>query len=108
MSIYADVYRRLLRGLLDKPTALPREASPPCGGAPVHTRNDQVVAGALILAAVNAWWYTSHRRGLPLFIDESGYPRTRSTTSTGWNTTECAGWSRVSRTTRSTRRSFRY
>lgn len=32
-----------------------------------------VLAGALLLAAFNAWWYTSHRRGLPLFIDESGY-----------------------------------
>lgn len=32
-----------------------------------------VVAGAFLLAAFNAWWYTSNRRGLPLFVDESGY-----------------------------------
>jgi 4-amino-4-deoxy-L-arabinose transferase-like glycosyltransferase len=32
-----------------------------------------VLAGILALAAFNAWWYWSHRRGFPLFVDESGY-----------------------------------
>jgi 4-amino-4-deoxy-L-arabinose transferase-like glycosyltransferase len=32
-----------------------------------------VLAGAFLLAAFTAWWYTSHRRGFPLHIDESGY-----------------------------------
>jgi 4-amino-4-deoxy-L-arabinose transferase-like glycosyltransferase len=32
-----------------------------------------VVAGAVALAALNAWWYWSRRSGFPLFVDESGY-----------------------------------
>jgi hypothetical protein len=32
-----------------------------------------VLAGVLLLVVLNAWWYWSHRRGFPLFIDEAGY-----------------------------------
>lgn len=32
-----------------------------------------MVAGAVVLVALNVWWYWSHRRGFPLHIDESGY-----------------------------------
>jgi Dolichyl-phosphate-mannose-protein mannosyltransferase len=35
-----------------------------------------VVVGAFALAGVHAWWWASHRRGFPLFIDESGYAAT--------------------------------
>jgi Dolichyl-phosphate-mannose-protein mannosyltransferase len=42
-------------------------------GRPGTRATITVLAGALILTAFTVWWYWSHRRGFPLFVDESGY-----------------------------------